>query len=178
MADLLTDVRSVLITTPLYWQHITQYFPEDLLRRQPLPGEWSALECLQHLVQMDQSVLPVRVKAILAGESFPPFLPSTQSTPLSDVAAVDLAAEFMALRTENIQLFDTLTPADLSKQGQHLQFGWVAMETQLAEWAAHDMMHTVQAQQALMQPYIAQVGPWMPYFATHLADKSKVNSLD
>jgi len=35
------------------------------------------------------------------------------------------------------------------------------------EWAAHDLMHTVQAERALMQPFLAKSGPWRPYFADH-----------
>ena len=37
----------------------------------------------------------------------------------------------------------------------------------LHEWAGHDLMHTVQAERALMQPFIAGCGPWQPYFADH-----------
>jgi len=30
--------------------------------------------------------------------------------------------------------------------------------------SAHDLMHTVQAERAMMQPFIAGSGPWRPYF--------------
>jgi hypothetical protein len=33
--------------------------------------------------------------------------------------------------------------------------------------AGHDLMHTVQAERALMQPFIAGCGPWQPYCADH-----------
>src|SRR5260221_14319361 len=35
------------------------------------------------------------------------------------------------------------------------------------EWAAHDLMHTVQAERALMQPFVVGSGPWRSYFADH-----------
>jgi hypothetical protein len=37
------------------------------------------------------------------------------------------------------------------------------------EWAAHDLNHTVQAERALMHPFIAGSGPWRTagVFADH-----------
>ncbi|MBA2285220.1 MAG: hypothetical protein H0W02_07045 [Ktedonobacteraceae bacterium] len=37
----------------------------------------------------------------------------------------------------------------------------------LHEWAAHDLMHTVQAERALMQPFILACGPWRSYLSDH-----------
>jgi hypothetical protein len=37
------------------------------------------------------------------------------------------------------------------------------------EWAGHDLMHTVQGERAILQPFIEGCGPWMPYFADHAA---------
>jgi hypothetical protein len=37
----------------------------------------------------------------------------------------------------------------------------------LNEWVGHDLMHTVQAERALMQPFVAQSGSWRSYFADH-----------
>ena len=39
------------------------------------------------------------------------------------------------------------------------------MEQLLNEWAAHDTMHIVQAERALMQAFIPGSGPWRMYFA-------------
>jgi hypothetical protein len=58
MADLMTDVKAVLYSTPLRWNTLAQTFPQDLLRRQPKSGEWSALECLQHLIDLDRMLFP------------------------------------------------------------------------------------------------------------------------
>jgi len=40
----------------------------------------------------------------------------------------------------------------------------------LNEWAAHDLMHTVQAERALMQPFIPGSGAWRVYFREHDVD--------
>jgi hypothetical protein len=41
------------------------------------------------------------------------------------------------------------------------------------QWAAHDLNHTVQAERALMQPFIAGPGPWRAAgnFADHDFDE-------
>ena len=37
----------------------------------------------------------------------------------------------------------------------------------LNEFWAHDTMHLVQAERALMQGFIPETGPWRSYFADH-----------
>jgi len=51
MDSILTWAREVLVTTPKRWIDLTLALSPDLLSRPPEPHEWSALECLQHLVQ-------------------------------------------------------------------------------------------------------------------------------
>ena len=168
--DLLKDVRTVLLTTPLRWTSLTQTLTGELLNRQPAEGEWSALDCLQHIVDTERWVFPVRVKAFLAGEDFPAFDPDSQGEISSrQLSAADLAAEFAALRKESLALLETLTPAELPRTALHAELGKVTLEELLNEWAGHDLMHTVQAERALMQPFIANVGPWESYFTDHLA---------
>lgn len=43
----------------------------------------------------------------------------------------------------------------------------VTLREMLNEWAGHDLMHTVQAELAVMQPFITASGPWRGYFADH-----------
>src|SRR5215207_7755621 len=99
MADLLTNVKAVLRTTPRRWNTLAQTFSDDLLRRQPKSGEWSALECLQHLIDLDRILFPIRIKAIFAGEPFPHFDVREQGPVLAkDATPTALATEFEALR--------------------------------------------------------------------------------
>ncbi len=37
----------------------------------------------------------------------------------------------------------------------------------LHEWAAYDLNHTIQAEKAVMQPFIQGSGPWRSYFQDH-----------
>lgn len=76
-----SSLRGVLQSTPERWQSLAQAFPEEALRRRPAMGEWSALECLLHLIDLDRGVFPQRVRAILAGQNFPAFSPDAEAAP-------------------------------------------------------------------------------------------------
>ncbi|MGJ3240108.1 MAG: DinB family protein [Anaerolineae bacterium] len=168
MDNIIIEMVAVLSTTPGRWFALTETFSERSLRRRPAPQEWSALECLQHLIDLDRKVFPQRVRALLAGEDFPAFFPDEDGSALrDDISAVSLASEFESLRQENLTLLDQITPADLAKTATHAELGQVTLSNLLHEWGGHDLMHLVQAEQALMQPFIEGCGPWQVYFTQH-----------
>lgn len=170
MQDVLTASRAILEITPLRWAALMQSVSADLVRLPPAPGEWSAVDCLQHLVDTERWVFPVRLRALLAGQDFPAFDPDSQGTVTSSHVAPDaLAKELAALRAENLALFAQLTTSDLARQARHQELGPVTLSELLHEWAGHDLMHTVQAERALMQPFIQGCGPWQSYFRDHIA---------
>jgi len=168
MDNLLASVQTVLATTPARWLSLTETLPVELLTRPAAPGEWSALECLQHLLDTEQMVFPVRLKALLAGQDFQAFNPDAQGTkPLATQTAAETAQQFAELRAANLVLLGQVTPADFDRTARHSELGLVTLSELLHEWAGHDLMHTVQAERALMQPFIAGCGPWRPYFVDH-----------
>jgi len=59
--------------------NITEALPIDLLYRQPAAGEWSAIECLIHLLDTEH-IFPARVQALLARQAIPAFDPDKQGT--------------------------------------------------------------------------------------------------
>ena len=75
MEDVLKEAQTILRTTPLRWENLTENISAELLTRVPAPGEWSALDCLLHLIEVETLVMPVRVKNILAGQDFAAFNP-------------------------------------------------------------------------------------------------------
>lgn len=166
MKDILIWSYSVLETTPVRWVELTAKLPVELLTRPPAAGEWSAVACLQHLVDTERSVFPARVEAILAGQDFPAFNPDSEGSKPSQSPA-ELAAEFAHLREKGLVTFKKVTSADLGRQARHSELGIVSMSELLHEWAGHDLMHTVQAERALMQPFILGCGPWQSYFSDH-----------
>lgn len=168
--DILTSAEAVLRITPERWIQLAGSVPAELLVRAPAAGEWSALECLQHLVDTERWVFPARVRALLAGQDFPAFDPDSQGTKSAVVQSpVELAAEFARLRRGGLADLATVTADDLERRARHSELGVVTLSELLHEWAAHDLMHTVQGERALMQPFIAGSGPWQPYFHDHAA---------
>ncbi len=169
MKDVLTSATAVLSLTPTRWASLAQTIPADLLSLPPAPGEWSALECLQHLVDTEP-VFQFRVDAFLAGRDFPAFDPDSQGTkPDAKRQPAELAAEYARLRAASLDAVARLTPADLVRQAIHQELGRVTLSEMVHEWAAHDLMHTVQAERAMMQPFIRGCGPWQGYFKDHIA---------
>jgi hypothetical protein len=70
-------------------------------------------------------------------------------------------------RRANLQLLSEVKPEHLSRQAAHSELGPVTLGQMLNEWVAHDFNHTIQAQRALMQPFIPTSGPWRHYFIDH-----------
>jgi hypothetical protein len=168
MDDILGIAPAVLRTTPQRWIELTQTLPAELLTAAPAVGEWSALQCLQHLVDTERSVFSKRVGHFLAGEDFPAFDPDAAGT-VADAATspAALATEFAQLRSESLSVLAGLTRGDLDRRARHSELGMVTLGELLHEWAGHDLMHTVQGERALMQPFIRGCGPWRPYFRDH-----------
>jgi hypothetical protein len=159
--------KAILSTTPSRWQFLIDNYPLELLTAKPAPNEWSALECLQHLVDCERISSPVRLKTFMTGGGFPAFNPADDGS--GDVPSIALGADFARLRAENMLLVEKFTEADLEREALHAEYGIVTLSQYLTHLAGHDLMHTVQAEQAIMQPLIKQLGPWLVNYETHLA---------
>jgi len=168
MDNVLLHVRAVLSTTPMRWQQLVETIPSELLNRPPAPQEWSAFACLQHLLATERLFFPVRVRNFLAGEKeLATYDPDTQGNPHAGRTAAELVAEFTTLRAESLSLVATITEADLMRTARHSELGSAALRDILHGWGAHDLDHTIQAERALMQPFIAGSGPWRRYFSAN-----------
>ncbi|HUS15070.1 MAG TPA: DinB family protein [Chloroflexia bacterium] len=167
MDELIPQVEAVLLTTAGRWLSLAERIPAALLARPAAPGEWSALDCLRHLLDTEVQVFPARVRAFVAGQDIAAFDPETQSGDYAGQSGADLAATFARRRAENLAALEAVSAADLQRVVQHSELGAVTLAQMLHEWAAHDLMHTVQAERALMQPFVAGSGPWRPSFSDH-----------
>jgi uncharacterized damage-inducible protein DinB len=164
---LVEHVQAVLSTTPERWQRLVSTLPIDLLTRPPARGEWSALNCLQHLLDAERLNFPVRFRAFLTGQDFTPFDPNQQHATPDAQTPEQLPAKFARARQESLVLLRQVKDDDLGRTAQHPQFGTVTLAEMLQTWAAHDLMHTVQAERALMQPFMLGCGPWRTFFQDH-----------
>ncbi len=180
MTDLINRTIAILRVDGDRWHALATGLDRELLLRPPAPGEWSALQCLGHATDTEAAVFAARVRALLAGQavlaSYDPDVASTPITADTDPAA--LAERHAALRAESLALLGTVAEADLDRTARHADLGPVTLRELLNEWAAHDLMHIVQAERAVMQAFIPNSGPWRRYFADHDVDVSMADALD
>jgi hypothetical protein len=141
--------------------------PVELLSRAPAEGEWSALNCLQHLLVAERSLFPARFHAFLAGENFVAFDPNQRHPDLEAQTPEQLVDAFARYRQENLALIQQVKDEDLGRTVQHPALGTVTLAQMLHTWAAHDLNHTIQAERALMQPFMLGCGPWRSFFKDH-----------
>ena len=167
MNTLIEQVQAVLSTTPERWQRLVGTLPGDLLAHSPAAGEWSALRCLQHLLDAERLVFPVRLHAFLTGQAFVDFDPNQEHSGPDAQTPEQLVAAFARARQDSLALLSQVKDDDLGRTAQHPKLGTVTLAELLHTWAAHDLNHTVQAERALMQPFMLGSGPWRSFFRDH-----------
>ena len=166
-------VFPVLETTPQRWIQLASMLPLELFQRKPAPTEWSAYDCLRHVIDTERSVFPARVGYLLRGEDFPAFHPDEEGKDRGEnFTPVELAGEFVRLRAGSLALLSKVGEGDLNRTARHQELGMVTLGEMLHEWAGHDLMHTVQGERALLQPFIDGCGPWKRYFSDHIVPPS------
>jgi hypothetical protein len=175
VSDLVGDLIDILRVNSERWRQIASGLDRDLLDRAPAPREWSALQCLSHAADTEAQVFASRIRAIMDGRpELPSYDPDVQATPVTAVSdPVAIAERLVALRRDSLALLTTITEADLDRGSRHMELGPVTLRELLNEWAAHDLMHIVQAERAVMQPFIPASGPWRSYFADHDVEAPK-----
>ncbi len=134
MNNWLADVQAVLSTTPERWQRLISTLPIDLLTRPPAVGEWSALHCLQHLLDAERLVFPVRFHAFLAGQEFVDFDPNEPHAGTESLTPEQLMAAFARARKASLVLFEQVTDDDLGRTKQHPTLGIVTLAEMLHTW--------------------------------------------
>ena len=118
----------------------------------PAPGEWSANECVGHLIEAERRGFAGRIRTILGGRrsdgSFESPALETWDPPAVAAARRDdqrppaeLADEFAELRSESVDLVRSLTPDDLGRGGVHPEVGALRVDELVAEWVHHDRNH-------------------------------------
>ena len=169
MDDLIERLAAVLRINGERWQALATGLDRELLARHPEPGEWSALQCLSHTVDTEEAIFTWRIRGFLNGvEVLPNYDPDVQGTPVTDATdPTELARQFAPMRAANVELVRSLNENDLERASRHSELGPVTLREFLNEFWAHDTMHMVQAERALMQGFIPDTGPWRDFFADH-----------
>ena len=160
-------VQTMLTTTPSRWLVLTGSMPPELLVFRPTAKDWSAVECLQHMIDVEK-VFQYRLTCFLEGKPFQGYNPDVEGTRIGDQSPTSLALEFESLREQSLQSLEKLHSTDLERRVRHAELGPVTLGEMVNQWAAHDLNHTIQAERALMQPFIDSCGPWSVYFVDHV----------
>lgn len=124
----------------------------DRLRVRPEPGEWSALECIGHIVD-GELVSSARYRWIVAEEQ-PDLIGYDQALWVEalhsgDVDPAILLSMFDGLRAANLDLWARLPTADRARFGLHRERGPESYELTFRMIAGHDRVHLGQARRAL-----------------------------
>ena len=169
MTDLVTRTTDILRANATRWGELAENLDWELLTRRPAPGQWSAFDCLAHAMNTESAVFAARVRSIRDGvPTIQRYDPETHGIKVTnETEPAQFVARHANLRAESLALLATVTEADLDKTAIHSELGVISMRDLLNEWAAHELMHIVQAERAIMQAFIPGTGPWRSYFADH-----------
>lgn len=132
----------------------------------PEPGEWSANECVGHLIEAERRGFAGRIRLILAPNRAdnpvnletwdPPEVARERRDHLRSGA--ELAAEFAALRTHSVSLVRGLGRAEMDRVGMHPDVGPLRVDELLGEWVHHDRNHVRQLLAVIQSRVWAQMG--------------------
>jgi hypothetical protein len=169
MSDIVRQTTDILRANAPRWGELAS-IDRELLARPPEEGEWSALDCLWHATDTEGTIFATRVRGLMNGlptmQKYDPDGPDVlRADARTDPAA--LVARHAELRAQSLALLATVTEADLDRTAVHSELGVVSLRTLLNQWSAHEMMHIVQAERAIMQAFIPESGPWRGYFIDH-----------
>jgi hypothetical protein len=128
-----------------------------ILIAQPEPGEWSALECLRHMLFAEDLYLnrwllrndipwleQGKLSAFLVNR---PGFERVEGRP--DASLEEILAAWEALHCQTWQFIDQLTPNDLRRSTRDVDFGQGDVAHVLQGIAHHDLVHIRQAEAAV-----------------------------
>jgi len=122
------------------------------LRRPEAPDKWSAIEVVQHLADAEL-VVGWRVRIILTQDNPP--LPAFDQDAFArdlryrEIPLAEAMGQLAGLRTANLRLYRTLSPAEQRRVGQHAERGPESIAHIARMMAGHDLVHRRQLERIL-----------------------------
>ena len=146
-------IFATLQSTPAVFDSLSRSLPEEAWAHRPAETEWSLIEILAHLRDVDREVNLGRISQTIRGEN--PFLPGANTDPW--VQERNYAAEparaalegFFESRTNLLELIDGATKLELAQPARHAIFGPTTLKELLGFIATHDRTHIRQAWSAI-----------------------------
>jgi hypothetical protein len=123
--------------------------PAPALGFHPAPGEWCAKEVLGHLIECEKRGFSGRIHVILKSDHSPQLEGWDQDAVARARKDCErewpaLYHEFFRLRSASVAQVAGLSPADLSRGGEHPRVGVLTVADLLHEWVHHDRNHIKQ----------------------------------
>jgi hypothetical protein len=145
------DPADVLSATPSSLRELVDEAGADLAVR-PAPGEWSALECIGHLV--DATLITAARSRWILAEDEPDIVGYDQDRWVSglrhgDDEPSELIDLFEALRRADLALWRRASEAERERIGIHRERGAESYALTVRLIAGHDRIHMAQARAAL-----------------------------
>jgi hypothetical protein len=154
LLDLLGDRDPLdVLAVQLTWlERRTAGLDDAVLRRPEAPGKWSVIEIIQHLADSDV-VVAWRSRLILA-EDRPAIQGYDQDAWARNLdyghASLDVAmGQLRGVRTANLRLWRSLTPAQRARVGIHSERGPESLDLLLRLMGGHDLVHRRQIERVL-----------------------------
>jgi len=111
----------------------------------PTPEEWSANDCVGHLIEAERRGFAGRIRRILAedGVAEPEWDQAGVAAARRDWErpVASIIEEFRAVRDDSIQLVVGLAADDLGRSAIHSSVGRLTVSNLLNEWVFHDRNH-------------------------------------
>jgi hypothetical protein len=154
LLDLLGDQEPLEIAAKqVAWlERRTAGLDDPTLRRAEAPGKWSAIEVIQHLADTEV-VYAWRTRQVLTVDR-----PEIQGydqdawARMLGYAAMPLdvaLAQLRGVRAANLRLWQSLTPAELAREGLHTERGPESLDLLIRMMGAHDLVHRRQIDRVL-----------------------------
>ncbi len=150
--------RSVLEASPDALQSLLRAMPADSAGERPVEHEWSALEVMRHLLEVEE-LLRQRVEAIVAGNGGPIARLDIPQQPTQPSLSVALAA-WRDRRQQNLAWLAGLDLKQRRRTGVLPQLGPISADEQVCEWAYHDLEHLRQLMAVLEHRLHPGMGPF------------------
>ncbi|HLZ21408.1 MAG TPA: DinB family protein [Ktedonobacterales bacterium] len=144
--DTYTLALGILAGTSACLRAMLEQLPPDIWQWSPAAGEWSPRQVLDHMLQVETAVIPVRVRRMIEEDGAPLAGVAQTSIP---AAPAEVLKAWLAAREQNLSYLHTLTPPQLAQGGEHPRYGRISAREHIIEWAYHDLEHMRQLQATL-----------------------------
>lgn len=153
----LDEIAATIESMPAVLGSLLSPIDDAVLRVQPEPGEWCALEVVGHLIVADGAAFRDRIQAIIDGEpEISGFNPSLEVTGRRFAAEplAGLLDELAAERAVSAEYLRSLDPAVLTREAAYKSHGVFQAGDFVHEWPFHDQDHLQQILAAVKPSYL------------------------